>query len=70
MRFKVTTFHGEGESIFHVVDTEAFERTTGEFVLASFSTKAYASKAHSTACFCRDVNNALAARCGTDAAQG
>lgn len=56
MRYKVTTWHGEGDSLYYIVDTEAPE---GEqpAVVACYSGRAYGAQAYSAAQLCRDVHN-------------
>ena len=56
MRYKITTYHGEGDTVFNVVDADAPE---GEqpAVVASYSQRKLGKQAHKAAVMCRDVKN-------------
>lgn len=55
-RFKVSTVHGERQTVFHVVDTQA-HADDQPAIVASYGTALYASSARGCACHCRDVHN-------------
>jgi hypothetical protein len=61
-RYKITTEHGEGATVWHVVDTQAHDADQPA-ILASYSTAKLQGQAHRAAIACRDVHNAQSCLC-------